>query len=388
MPPGPRAVVIPFGVPAEGRGLGLGLAALVHSFTQIEGQSVALAQLLAKKEREPADGGPVEAFVPPHAWRDLAGAHAPPDVAVVLTGALEPPLEGRGLIQLLAFHPQSGATHARVELHLDATRAGRTLVTAFGEIWSKIGGELGTVKDIGDLPWDALESVLRGERCFLHDPTRNGPHDRLAAMLHMGRAVGDAPEARFPAGRLAAIALETAMSASSHDARLADAALRALTRAAEDAPSQVELLEAAAALHVRIGNAAEAESRALSALEQAPDRGRLYAILSEARRALGNLAGALAAVDLGLGKIHDDPVLLTERGVILAEQGDLPMAEATWRSVLKREPLNPPAFANLASLAMRRPDPVLAQWLVDAALSARVAHPDVLRRAIHLALST
>jgi hypothetical protein len=41
----PHAVVIPFGVPTEGRGLGLGLAALLHGFVQIDGRSVALAQL-------------------------------------------------------------------------------------------------------------------------------------------------------------------------------------------------------------------------------------------------------------------------------------------------------------------------------------------------------
>ncbi|MDB5214784.1 MAG: domain protein putative component of TonB system, partial [Myxococcaceae bacterium] len=47
--PSPRAVVIPFGVPDDGRGLGLGLAALVHSFAQIDGESVALAQLLSSQ---------------------------------------------------------------------------------------------------------------------------------------------------------------------------------------------------------------------------------------------------------------------------------------------------------------------------------------------------
>ena len=93
--PNPRAVVIPFGVPDDGRGLGLGLAALVHSFAQIDGESVALAQLLARRSapREPRDehdevgeendeeaameplqiAMPVEAFIPPHAWKDLTG---------------------------------------------------------------------------------------------------------------------------------------------------------------------------------------------------------------------------------------------------------------------------------------------------------------------------
>jgi tetratricopeptide (TPR) repeat protein len=398
---GPRAVVIPFGIPEDGRGLGLGLAALVHSFTQIEGSSVALAHLLARSTGAVANvqpGGegvatsvgvrPLEAFVPPQAWKDLAGSgHAPPDVTVVLTGSLEPPAGGKGLIQLLAFDARDGSTRAKVEHHLDGARAGETLIEAFDVIWTRVGGELGLVRDIGDLSWDALESVLRAERCVLHDPARNGPHDRLAAMLHLGRAVSEAPESKFPAGRLAAIALETAM-APSRDTRLADAALRALTRASEDAPAQIELLEATAALHVRIGNAREAESRAASAITQAPSRGRLYAVLSEARRALGNLDGALDAIDAGLVHANQDALLATERGVVLAARGDLLGAESAWRAVLEKEPLHPSAFSNLASLAMNRRDAALAQSLVDQVLASPVAHPEVIRRAVHLALAT
>jgi Flp pilus assembly protein TadD len=387
---GPRAVVIPFGVPPEGKGLGLGLAALIHTFAQVDGQTVALAHLLAKKADESPDlaSGPVEAFVPPHAWRNLAcAANAPPDVTVVLTGALEPPSSGHGLIQLLAFDAHDGVTRAKAEVHLDSARAGETLVSAFREVWSRIGGELGMVLDLGDLGWEPLESVLRAEGCVLHDPTRNGPRDRLAAMLHLGRAVEDAPQARFPAGRLAGIALETAMAPAA-DSRLADAALRALTRAAEDAPAQIELLEATAALHVRIGNAAEAESRAVSAITQAPTRTRLYAVLSEARRALGNLDGALDAVDAGLARASHDAALVTERGIILAERGDLAGAERAWRDVLYLEPLNPAAFANMASLAVNRQDTPLAQSLLDQVLASTSAHPEVLRRAVHLALAT
>lgn len=391
--PGPRAVVIPFGVPEGGRGLGLGLAALVHGFTHIDGQSVALAHLLAKPGSGapapsvlPVDVGPVEAFVPPHTWRDLAGAgNAPSDVLVVVTGAFEPPSFGRGMIQLLAFDARDGSTRARVEAHLDGARAGQNLVDAFVDLWSGVGGELGMIRDLGELGWDALESVLRAERCVLHNPARHGPHDRLAAMLHLGRAVGDAPEARFPVGRLATVALEAALAPSS-DAKLADAALRALTRASEDAPARIELLEASAAIHVRIGNAAEGESRASSAISQAPDRTRLYTVLSEARRALGNLDGALDAVNAGLARARNDAGLATERGVVLAERGDLLGAEQAWREVLEKDPVHPLAFANLSALALRRADMALAQSLVDQALATPHAHPETLRRAIQLAL--
>ena len=150
----PRAVVIPFGVPDDGRGLGLGLAALVHSFAQIDGESVALAQLLssqpvasARGSRTPRsrdddedddDGesletrtetGPVEAFVPPRAWKDLTGSSSDPTgVSFVVTGAFEPPTDGRGLIQLLVFEAKDGRTRAKVEAQVDGENAGRALL--------------------------------------------------------------------------------------------------------------------------------------------------------------------------------------------------------------------------------------------------------------------
>src|SRR5262249_8769861 len=153
-------------------------------------------------------------------------------------------------------------------------------------------------RGIGDLGWEALESVLRAERCVLHDAARGGPHDRLAAMMHLGRAVEEAPSSQFAAGRLAAGAVEAAASAPS-DHGMASAALRTLTRAMQDAPSQVDLLEACAALQVRQGHASEAEASARAALDLDPSRGRLYALLSEACRSRGDHAGAIAALDRG-----------------------------------------------------------------------------------------
>ena len=397
----PRAVVIPFGVPDDGRGLGLGLAALVHSFAQIDGESVALAQLLARKQQpqdhdeddgavvpaEPSEPAPVEALVPPHAWRDLTGSSsAPPGVSFVVTGAFEPPIDGRGLIQLLAFDTKDGRTRARVEAAVDGESAGKTLIAAFEEIFTQLGGELGTVRDIDDLSWEALESVLRAERCALHDPLRGGPHDRLAAMVHLGRAIGDAPEGRFPATRLAALALDVAVGGAT-DPKLAEAALRALVRANEDAPHNTDLLEALAALSLRLGDADAAEARALAALEIEPDRPRIYALLSEARRSRGDLEGALAAIEAGLLHGAADPLLNTERGIVLAERGHLVQAERAWRMVLDFKPLYPPAYTNLASLVMEKKDLVAAAQLVDDALQRGAAHPEVLRRAIQLSLA-
>lgn len=421
-------MVIPFGVPDDGRGLGLGLAALVHSFAQIDGESVALAQLLARKSTPPppsrsdrdddddddaedeGDEGeavgavdardhaleaasdepaPVEAFVPPRAWRDLTGSSADPNgVSYVVTGAFEPPTDGRGLIQLLVFEAKDGRTRAKVEAAVDGENAGRALLAALDELWSQldVASELGTVRDIGDLSWEALESVLRAERCALHDPLRGGPHDRLAAMVHLGRAIGDAPDARFPASRLAALALDVAAYASA-DPKLADAALRALVRATEDAPGNVDLVEAIAALTLRLGRHEEAELRAEEALAVDPSRARLYALLSEARRARGDLPGALSAIEDGLLHSTDDPLLNTERGIVLAERGNLVEAERAWRMVLDERPLYPPAFTNLASLVMERHDIVGAARLVDDALARGPAHPDVLKRAIQLSLA-
>ena len=393
---GPRAVVIPFGVPEEGRGLGLGLAALLHGFAQIEGQTLALAQLHAKKKESGADGDgsgggpvPVEAFVPPHAWRDLAGAgNAPSDVHVVVTGAFEPPSDaGRGLIQLLAFDARNGATRAKVEAQLEGEHAGAGLLGAFDELWQTVGGELGRVHDIRDLRWDALESVIRAERCALHDPMRGGPHDRLAAMVHLGRAIGDAPDARFPAGRLAALALETGMTRAT-DPKLAASAVRALERAAIDAPGQLDLVEAMAALEIRVGRARDAERRLNAVIAAEPRRARAYALLSEALRARGDRDGALATLQAGIAEVGRDATLLNERGVVSAERGDLVDAAASWHEVLTREPRDVVAFANLSGIAMKEKDAAAAQVLVDHALGlgAGHAHPDVLRRAIHLAL--
>lgn len=410
--PSPRAVVIPFGVPDDGRGLGLGLAALVHSFAQIDGESVALAQLLSHKPPRPAideeeeeqeaepvsdaapasrgEAAPVEAFVPPRAWRDLTGpASDPSGVSFVMTGAFEPPIDGRGLIQLLVFEVEGGRTRAMVEAQVDGENAGRALLAALDDLWSQLGGgELGTVRDIGELSWEALESVLRAERCALHDPLRGGPHDRLAAMAHLGRAIGDAPEASFPASRLAALALDVAAFASA-DRKLADAALRALLRAREDAPGNADLAEAVAALTLRLGQPDDARLRAEEALALAPERPRVYALLSEARRVCGDLPGALEAIEHGLLHGTDDPLLNTERGILLAERGALDLAEKAWRLVLDdtSRPLYPAAYTNLASLVMERRDTISAAKLVDEALARHPAHPDVLKRAIQLSLA-
>jgi tetratricopeptide (TPR) repeat protein len=383
-------VVIPFGVPDAGRGLGLGLAALVHTFAHVNGGGVAIAQLHARRKDEPSDStpNPVEAFVPPATWKDIATrGDAPPGVGVVLTGAFEPPLDGHGTIQLLAFDARDGKTCARIDVALDGSRAGASLVGALEQVWTHLGGEIGGLGGLRDLDWDSLESVLRAERCALHDPLRGGPHDRLAAMLHLGRAIEDAPLARYPVERLAALALETAAGAAL-DPKLAAAAARALERAVDDAPSHVELVEALAALLLRLGQPREAERRLNAAIAVAAKRARLYALLSQALRAQGNLDAAFTSLDAGTIEVGGDPLLMAERGLVLAARGDLTGAAAEWTRALERDPVHPVAYGSLAALALRSRDATAAQGLVDSALAHAAVHPDVLRRAVQLALAT
>jgi tetratricopeptide (TPR) repeat protein len=370
--PETAAVVVPFGVPNDRRGLGLGLAALIHGFARIRGEHVALAQLYGKRTNEPdAPPGPVEAFIPPQAWRDLAGqGNAPGDVRIVLTGSFEPPDEAGGRFRLMAFDARDGVMRSQAEVHVDGERAGEAVVEAVEKVWAGVG-EVGDLRSLRDLRWDALESVLRAERCALHDPTRGGPHDRLAAMLHLGRAIEDAPEARYPAGRLAVIALDAALGPAA-DPKLAEAAVRAVARAALDAPDQPDLLEATAALHVRMGLLLEGEATALAGIARDPERPRLYALLSEARRARGDLEGARRAVEDGLRRAPTDGPLGVELGMVLVAAGDLSGAERAWQAVLARDAAYPPAFVSLAGLASRRGDALAAEALVDLALSSCV----------------
>jgi tetratricopeptide (TPR) repeat protein len=283
----------------------------------------------------------------------------------------------------MAFDARDGVMRSQAEVQMDGDHAGAAIVEAVEKVWAGLG-EVGDLRALGDLRWDALESVLRAERCALHDPSRGGPHDRLAAMLHLGRAIEDAPAARYPAGRLAVIALDAALGPTA-DPKLAEAAVRAVARASLDAPDQPDLLEAAAALHVRMGHSLEGEATALAGIARDPSRPRLYALLSEARRARGDLEGARRAVEDGLRRAPTDSPLGVELGMVLTAQGDLLGAERAWQGVLSRDPAYPPAFVSLAGLASRRGDALAAEALVDLALSAREAHPEVLRCALRLA---
>ena len=377
----PHVVVVPFGVPEEAEGLGIGLAALVHGFVRFGGDHVGLAQLLSRDATRA-----VEAFVPPAAWKELsANGPDPGPLDLVLTGSFEPPETGRGSLQLLAFEPKSGEIHAREDAGFGQDDAGSVVAALLRVFCNKIDADLGAAEQIDELDWAALESVLRAERCVVPNPLKAGAKDRFAALGHLERALSESPTSRFAASRLAACAMEAAFTAPS--ATLAQAAIRSVTRALVDAPRQVELLEASAAMELRFGNSIEAEARVLSALEVAPDRGSLWALLCEARRSRGDRIGAHEAVRRGLAHKIQDPLLFTEDGLLRMDDGDRVGAAARFREVLARWPFFPSAWKNLAQIALREEDVITSQSLVDAALSARgPLHPDVLRQAIELSL--
>lgn len=378
-----RAVVVPFAVPEEARDLGVGLAALIHTFARVEGESVALAQLLT---REPgAEARAVEALVSPATWRELSGRGgsegAAERVSVVLTGVLEPPVDGRGHLQLVAFDAATGRRRAEQEVSLDAESAGASVLRAVESLCEELSGEASQLVDLAELDWEALEGLLRAERCILHNPLRGGPHDRLAALLHLGRAVADAPGSKLPAARLASVALDAVLAQPS-DPRIAAASLRALERAIADAPSHVDLREAAAALRHRAGAHDEAEAHVLAALETSPDRPRLHALLSEARRGRGDLAGAEEALVEGLARCPQDPSLFTERGALALER-DEPEAARTWFTrALERAPGHPAALLSLLALAVRAADPALLEEVAFRAAVAESVPADVARRVL------
>jgi tetratricopeptide (TPR) repeat protein len=356
----------------------------------VGGEGVALARLKSS-DGTPSDSegtSAVEAFVGPDAWRGLAQTTDGPRAdGVVLTGQLDPPVSGHGTLRLLAFEADSGRARAEVDEPLDEARAGASIVRALDALWTEVGGELGALRSLRDLAWEPLESVLRAEQSALFDPELGGPRDGLAALLHLGRAISEAPQAPYPSQRLASFALES-LSFASVKPTIAAATKRALLRALDDAPMQVELAEALATLDLRMGRPREAELHLQTAIELAPARPTLYLLLAQALRAQRDLRRALAAIDVGLGIDSSNATLRADRGELLAEAGDIVGAAKVWREVLAHDPVQPTAFIGLALASLRSGDTPSAQRLVDSALESRRASPDVLRRAANLALET
>ncbi len=380
----PRALVIPFGVPDAGKGLGLGLASLVHAFARIEDGDVALAQI-RKHGNDGGVTGMVEAFVTGAQWRAMPGAEETPShVSMVLTGAFDPPRDGRGAFSVVAFDAKTGEARAKFEAVLDADGAGRSIVTTLESLCARVGGDVGALRGLEGLGWDALESVIMAETWRVRALSGTDPSGVVAALAHLGRAVSEARDASFPAERLATIAIE--MARGPNDERALEAALRTLDAARDDSPAAA-LDSASAALCLRLGRVPDAIAHAERAIERDVARALPHALLAEARRVRGDLAGAHRAIAAAAALGENDPYVQNERAVLLLASGDALGAQVEWNKLLASHANHLPAFANLATMALDRGDVALAQSVVDHALASRsVAPVDMLRRAVQVAL--
>jgi Flp pilus assembly protein TadD len=382
----PHALVIPFGVPERGKGLGLGLASLVHSFARIDDGDVALAQIRSHG----SDGGVtgiVEAFVTAAQWRAMPGSEdTPPQVKVVLTGAFEPPREGRGAFSVLAFDAKTGEPRAKLDAVLDADGAGRSIVSTLESLCARVGGDASGLRGLESLSWDALESVLMAETWRVRALSGTEPSGVVAALAHLGRAVSEARDATFPAERLATMAFEIARTAP--DVRNVEAAFRTVITATVDAPESAALEAAAGGLALRLGRIDEAISHAERAIEHDAVRALPFALLAEAKRARGDLDGARRAIVAAAAIDENDPYVRNERAMLAMVAGDVLGAQAEWQKLLAANATHVTAFANVAALALERGDTTLAQLVVDHALSIRGAAPiEMLRRAVQVALA-
>ncbi len=63
----------------------------------------------------------------------------------MLTGSFEPPVEGAGAIQLLAFDARDGRTRAHVDAPVDAADAGAVLVATLERFGASLGVEIGAL---------------------------------------------------------------------------------------------------------------------------------------------------------------------------------------------------------------------------------------------------
>ena len=377
-------VLVPFWVPEGKATLGLGLALLLRDHLRLDVRDFRVAQLYGHVD----DGPPrvVEAMVTAEQWANLARDSGPVSpVGLVMTGALEPPSDEPGLLVIAVFDPASGRQIVKVERELDDVSAGATLVDALREIQSAFPALLTHLEPLALLEWTTLEYLMRAEVAAAHDPVRNERGNMMAALSYLGRAVDEQPDVTLCAEKLAAIAHDLGAGA---DTRLTAAALRTIVRALDDAPARHELIEAGATLMVLTGEPKRAEILLNAAVAVEPARVRLYALLSMALRAQGQLDAASDVLDRGLEVDPNETLLALERGEVRFLRGDGAGAVQEWLAVLARGP-DVRAFDRLASLAQEKRDMGLAQTLVDYALTRSAdAPPRLLRAAIQIAYAT
>jgi tetratricopeptide (TPR) repeat protein len=385
---GPRIVVVPFGVSeGEFEGFGTALAALIHGFVVVDGESPALARVYATRlappdgerapssssssssstssSRPPASGldddeesdgasdtaretgtktdasGPsskvpkvLEAELAPWHWSKVA----PPggeQVDRVITGYLEPPLAGRGMVRVTVFDPTTERVIATAEEDCDEDDCGTAIADVLAKVLPGQNQSENPLADLRGLPWEALAEVLRAEKLLL--PEANLPENEAessrrlsAALLYLGRAVSEAPEAPFPARRLAAVVSSVLAQARQGrpDPATVAAARRAILRATQDAPKRPEPAEVAVVAALSEGDLVGAEARALTGLALFPQNPRFPRFLVEIRRERGDHAGAREALDAAAREPHfaTDLGLAFEAARLALAEGDFATA--------------------------------------------------------------
>jgi tetratricopeptide (TPR) repeat protein len=398
------AIVIPFAVPEDHEGLGIGVAALLMGLLGARGLKIGLAQMfIDPSEQTHRDGGsasagklpdfnsgkaqpmsalPVEAFIPYQVWKNISQrpekGRMPVDsaeFAFVLTGSFEPPAQSSsGHFHIFAYDAKTGATVTDEQIVIDAHTAGASVADAFRRVIGSLETQTqdpGTeahdpIPGLLGLDWEALESVIRAERCELHDPRKNTAHDRAAALVHLERAILDAPEALYPPERLAAIALSAV--GGPETLRGLEAVLRTVKRALLDVPNHATLHDAALALEVRTFQTDAAFAR-VHLRDQANALTPLaYSLWSELHRSQKELGAARKVLELGMRAYPNHPVLCCEQGALSFEEQDWEGAKAAYRLALQMMGPESYAFFRLAELALHVGDVETASGLVDTVL--------------------
>jgi tetratricopeptide (TPR) repeat protein len=384
-----KAVVVPFAVSEDARGLGLGLAALLHHALEFQGATLSLAQLFSRDEDAPEGTAPraVEACIPPESWRDVhRNAGGGPELEFVVTGTLDAPTECGGAVAIHGFDPRDGTRFPAEESILEFDDAGTALVALCERALGPHGFNTSALESLRGAPWEAIESLLRGERMLLRDSERANHRDVVAALVYLRRALSEHPPSSYLRARVAQVAFDLA----THDDATASeisAAERALDGALLDVPECTEFLETLAAIGLRSGKTLEVDARLASAIANSVHSPRIFALRAESLRHQNAAATALEVLDAGLAHYANDGLLRTERGATLRELGRWEEAEVLLEHVLVEHPRHPAPYVHLASIAERYARAEKASALVDHALSAQQPSPLVLRAAINLALS-
>jgi tetratricopeptide (TPR) repeat protein len=381
--------VVPFGVSDDARGLGLGLAALLHHAIEFQGATLSLAQLFSRDDNAPEGSPPcpIEACIPPESWRDVhRNVGGGPELEFVVTGTLDAPTACGGAVSIHGFDPRDGTRFPAEESILEFDDAGTALVTLCERALGRHGFNTSALESLRGAPWEAIESLLRGERMLLRDAERGSDRDVVAALVYLRRALSEHPQSNYLRSRVAQVAFDLATHDEAKPSEIS-AAERALDGALMDVPECTEFLETLAAIRLRSGKATEVDARLATAIANKMHSPRIFVLRAEALRHLSDAAAALEVLDAGLVHYANDVQLRTERGATLRELGRWEEAEALLEQVLVDHPRHPAPYVHLASIAERYARANKASALVDHALLVQQPSPLVLRAAINLALS-